>query len=101
MLIATLCTEEHRLFSNFQIYEVYDAQFVDVDDRSCSHDHGDKTFPVICLYNKRMYNFLGFGPQGYVVFQAYLLTDYVTTISSSYLFIGPESDHWQCLSLTN
>ena len=51
MLIATLCTEEHRLFSNFQIYEVYDAQFVDVDDQSCSHDHGDNTFLVICLYN--------------------------------------------------
>ena len=24
-----------------------------------------------------------------------------TTMSSSYLFIGPESDHWQCLSLTH
>ena len=33
-----------------------------------------------------MFIFLGFGPQGYVTFQAYLLTDHVTTMSSSYLF---------------
>ena len=35
-LTATLCNEELWLFSDFQIYEVYDAQFVDVADRSCS-----------------------------------------------------------------
>ena len=40
MLTVTLCTEELGLFSNFQIYEVYDAQFVDLDIPSCTHDLG-------------------------------------------------------------
>ena len=49
-----------------------------------------------------MYNFLGFGPQGYVAFQAYLLTDYETAMSSSYRFCfnaSPQVMH--CSNLTS
>ena len=49
-----------------------------------------------------MYNFLDFGPQGYVAFQAYLLTDYETAMSSSYRFCfnaSPQVMH--CSNLTS
>ena len=51
MITVTLCTEELGLSSNFQIYEVYDAQFDDFDIRSCSHDHGVNTFLLIRFHN--------------------------------------------------
>ena len=49
-----------------------------------------------------MYIFLGFGPQGYVVFQACLSTDYVTTMSSSYLFcLNASPQVMYCSNLTS
>ena len=49
-----------------------------------------------------MYNFLGFGPQGYVAFQAYLLTDYVTTMSCLFLFcLNAASQVMYCSNLTS
>ena len=51
MLPVTLSTEELGLSSNFQIYEVYDAQFVDLDIPSCTHDLGVITFLLIRFHN--------------------------------------------------
>ena len=49
-----------------------------------------------------MYIFLGFGSQGYVLFQADLFTDYVTTMSSSYLFcLNASSQVMYCSNLTS
>ena len=49
-----------------------------------------------------MYIFLGFGPQGYVTSQADLLTDYVTTMFSSYLFcLNASPQVMYCSNLTS